>query len=47
MHQFLTSKGENIYFAIKKCKKIIWTKNKENPSTNVYMFAKYFKSYMK
>ncbi len=47
MHQFLTSKGENIYFAIKNAKRLSRLKNKENPSTNVYMFAEYFKSYMK
>ncbi len=47
MHQFLTSKGGNIDFAIKNAKKLSGLKNKENPSTNVYMFAEYFKSYMK
>lgn len=46
MHQFLISKGENIYFAIKNAKKLSRLKNKENPSTNVYKFAKYFKSYI-
>lgn len=46
IHQVLTSAGGSIEKAIKSAKKLCEKNKAANPSTKVYEFAEYFKSYM-
>ena len=46
IHQILTSAGGSIEKAIKSAKKLCEKNKAANPSTKVYEFAEYFKSYM-
>ena len=47
IHQLLTKSGGNINNAIKYAKKLFNNNKLSNPSTSIYLFAEYFKPYMK
>lgn len=46
IHSTLVKNGGTLQNAIRNAKKLVTQNNMENPSTTVYLFAEFFKSYM-